>query len=85
MWWVGATPEGISQGLLLLVSSTGGGGGGPLESGRQLPPQLTVGRRPLVGGGGGGALEGRTLLELVGIFDNWLLAAGPLGLWGGGG
>ena len=34
-------------------------GGRPLGSGRQLPPQLTVGRRPLgVGGGGGGALEG---------------------------
>ena len=26
----------------------------PLGSGRQLPPQLTVGRRPLGGGGGGG-------------------------------
>ena len=33
------------------------GGGRPLGSGRQLPPQLTDGRRPL-GGGGGGALEG---------------------------
>ena len=33
-------------------------GGRPLGSGRQLPPQLTVGRRPLGGGGGGGALEG---------------------------
>ena len=32
----------------------GGGGGGPLGSGRQLPPQLTVGRRPLGGGGGSG-------------------------------
>ena len=30
------------------------GGGRPLGSGRQLPPQLTVGRRPLGGGGGGG-------------------------------
>ena len=29
-------------------------GGRPLGSGRQLPPQLTVGRRPLGGGGGGG-------------------------------
>ena len=28
-------------------------GGGGLGSGRQLPPQLTVGRRPLGGGGGG--------------------------------
>ena len=28
-------------------------GGRPLGSGRQLPPQLTVGRRPLGGGGGG--------------------------------
>ena len=34
--------------------SRGGGGGRPLGSGRQLPPQLTVGRRPLGGGGGGG-------------------------------
>ena len=36
-------------------------GGRPLGSGRQLPPQLTVGRRPLGGGGGGGgggAFEG---------------------------
>ena len=31
-------------------------GGGGLTSGRQLPPKLTVGRRPL--GRGGGALEG---------------------------
>ena len=31
------------------------GGGRPLGSGRQLPPQLTVGRRPL---GGGGDLRG---------------------------
>ena len=31
-----------------------GGGGGPFSSGRQLPPQLTVGRRPLGWGGGGG-------------------------------
>ena len=30
-------------------------GGRPLDSGRQLPPQLTVGRRPL---GGEGASEG---------------------------
>ena len=29
-------------------------GGQPLGSGRQLPPQLSVGRRPLGGGGGGG-------------------------------
>ena len=35
----------------------GPGGGGGLGSGRQLAPQLTVGRRPL-GGGGGGGLEG---------------------------
>ena len=33
-------------------------GGRPLGSGRQLPPQLTVGRRPLRGGRGGGASEG---------------------------
>ena len=32
-----------------------GGGGRPLGSGRQLPPQLTVGRRPLGGRGGGPA------------------------------
>ena len=32
----------------------GGGGGRPLGSGRQLPPQLTVGQRPLGGGEGGG-------------------------------
>ena len=30
------------------------GGGRPLGFGRQLPPQLTVGRRPVGGGGGGG-------------------------------
>ena len=39
----------------------GGGGGRPLGFGRQLPTQLTVGRRPLGGGGGGsgrGAGEG---------------------------
>ena len=34
------------------------GGGRPLGSGRQLPPQLTVGRRPLGGGGGGGRTGG---------------------------
>ena len=34
-------------------------GGRPLGSGRQLPPQLTVGRRPL-GGGGGGSWRPRT-------------------------
>ena len=33
-------------------------GGRPLGSGRQLPPQLTVGRRPLRGGGGGGGMGG---------------------------
>ena len=36
-------------------------GGRPLGSGRQLPPQLTVGRRPLGGGGGpwrGGSRRG---------------------------
>ena len=31
----------------------GPGGGRPLGSGRQLPPQLSAGRRPLGGGGGG--------------------------------
>ena len=34
------------------AGSRGGGGGHPLGSGRQLPPQLTIGRRPLGGGGG---------------------------------
>ena len=35
------------------------GGGQPLGFGRQLPPQLIVGRRPLGGGlGGGGAGRG---------------------------
>ena len=36
-------------------------GGGPLGFGRQLPPQLTVGWRPLAGGGlgGGEGWEGR--------------------------
>ena len=42
----------------------GGGGGRPLGSGRQLPPQPTVGRRPLGGGGGlkGGFREGFDLI-----------------------
>ena len=31
-------------------------GGRPFGSGRQLPPQLTVGRRPLGGGGGAGVV-----------------------------
>ena len=46
--------------LLYLVSMCSRHGGGrPLGPGRQLPPQLTVGRRPLGGGGGGGGgLEG---------------------------
>ena len=36
------------------------GGGRPLGSGRQLPPQLSVGLRPLRGGGGGigGGVQG---------------------------
>ena len=33
-------------------------GGRPLGFGRQLPPQLTVGRRPLGRGGGGGHWRG---------------------------
>ena len=50
-------------------------GGQPLGSGRQLPPQLTVGRRPL---GGGGALEG-------GFREGRLEGGGLGGAWGGGG
>ena len=41
------------RGSTFLLSYTRGGGGRPLGFGRQLPPQLTVGRRPLVGAGGG--------------------------------
>ena len=36
----------------------GPGGGQPLGSGRQLPPQLTVGQRPLGGEGGRGGIGG---------------------------
>ena len=39
---------------LVIISNPGARGGRPLGSRRQLPPQLTVGRRPLGGGGGGG-------------------------------
>ena len=64
------------------------GGGRPLGSGRQLPPQLTVGRRPLGGGGGGvqggatgGAREGR----LGGGGSRRGDRGGPGGSVGGGG
>ena len=61
-----------------------GGGGQPLGSGRQLPPQLTVGRRPLGGEGGfrggdwGGGGSGRVGW---GGGSRW----GNLGCCGGGG
>ena len=52
-------------------------GGQPLGSGCQLPPQLTVGRRPLGGrGGGGGAWEGG--------FKEGRMGGGLGGAWGGG-
>ena len=57
---------GLAQGL-------GGHGGRPLSSGRQLPPQLTVGQRL---GGGGGLWEGR----LGEGGSGW----GDLGCWQGG-
>ena len=58
------------------------GGGQPLGSGRQLPPQLTVGRRPLGGGGGGGGGGG----ALEGGFREGRLGGGGSrrGLGGGG-
>ena len=65
-----------------LPDHRGGGGGRPLGSGRQLPPQLTVGQRPLGGGGGaweGGFKEGR----LGGGFRRGLGGA-PGGSVGGG-
>ena len=54
------TPQTWGPGGPTTTSAQGGGGGRPLGSGRQLPPQLTVGRRPLGGGeGGGGGIGGR--------------------------
>ena len=55
--------------LLLLAR-----GGRPLGSGRQLPPQLTVGRRPL--GGGGGHLWARWLHNPCRLGDPHRLRAG---------
>ena len=51
--WV--APRHPAAGVLLpCAQAAAARGGQPLGSGRQLPPQLTVGRRPLGGGGGGG-------------------------------
>ena len=48
----GLLTAGTSLAVLHTGQTPGGGGGGrPLGSGRQLPPQLTVGQRPLGGGG----------------------------------
>ena len=46
--------EGMPQAVLFMGFGSGlaGGGGGLLRFGHQLPPQLTVGGRPLIGGGG---------------------------------
>ena len=60
------------------------GGGRPLGSGRQLPPQLTVGRRPLGGGGGGGLGGGG--LGGVGFLEGMVLVGAPgRAVPGGGG
>ena len=53
-------------------------GGRPLGSGRQLPPQLTVGQRPLGGGGGGGGGH------LRGVFREGEWGGGYRRGWGGG-
>ena len=58
----------------------GGGGGRLLGSGRQLPPQLSAGRRPL-GGSGGGVLGGA--MGGGGGPGGWLGGRGPGGaIWG---
>ena len=58
-------------------------GGRPLGSGRQLPPQLTVGRRPL---GGGGGLGGGRVWEGVGFWEGVVLVGAPgRAVPGGGG
>ena len=76
------------------------GGGRPLGSGRQLRPQLTVGRRPLGGGGGfregewgggyrrgwgGGLREGRLGAIRGGGGGGGGSRWGNLGCWGGRG
>ena len=57
-------------------------GGRTLGSGRQLPPQLTVGRRPLGGGGGhlrgGGVQVGQLGVVVGGGGSGWAI-------WGVGG
>ena len=77
------TVAGAAGGRPALGSFWGPGprGGQPLGSGRQLPPQLTVGRRPLGGGGGGGggALEGGFREGRLGRKQE------GRGDWGGGG
>ena len=60
-------------------------GGRPLGSGRQLPPQLTVGRRPLGGGGGGGRGGGIGGGGLGGAMGGGGLREGRLGGGGPGG
>ena len=62
-------------------------GGRPLGSGRQLPPQLTVGRRPLGGGGGGGggAPEGGVKGGRMGGGIGGAGGGAPAGSVGGGG
>ena len=62
-------------------------GGRPLGSGRQLPPQLTVGRRPLGGGGGGGGGARRGgVWEGVGFWEGVVLVGAPgRAVPGGGG
>ena len=61
-----------------------GGGGGLLGSGRQLPPQLTVGRRP-EGGGGGGIGGGFREGQRGGGGSRRGLGGGGSGRVGGGG
>ena len=67
----------------LVVPGGHGGGGGPLSSGRQLTPQLTVGRRPLGEGGwggmGGGVLGGASGGEGA-LRGHW--GGRLLGCWG---
>ena len=66
-----------------------GGGGRLLSFGCQLPPQLTVGRRPPGGVGGGGGLEGGSGRGDGGLREGRLGGGGSrwgdLGCFGGGG
>ena len=67
----------------------GGGGGRPLGSGCQLPPQVTVGWRPLGGGGGdwrgvqGGAMGGGGLGGARGGGRSGRVGCGGAGVPGG--